>query len=291
MMAYLPPFVDEFTGETGKVTDCVPASGLMGVNKRTLGAKPATASEREALQAAMGTTNLGADAKQLHDGLLKRYGFDQPYGTAWAPIEAALLDPSMGVVIFGSYPKLPLALRQHGRQPTFSGLHAVYAQSLDPAARTTIIGDPLATSYYSGVRIDDLKAYCAGLSYMYVTFKEEDVTTITQDSIPLTQWSTKVGDLYGYKIGAPPKKTTWSRASDAATDAIVSKVDPLPAGWPSGPFLRVTNGAYAEYMVPLASVTFTAPDPCAPIRLELSQAKAQLAAANSRISTAKTALG
>lgn len=124
---------------------------------------------------------------------------------------------------------------------------------------------------------------------------EDTVTTIYADPIPLTGWQTKVGDLYGYKVGVAPKKTTWTKPSGASCDAIVSKVEPLPAGWPVGPFLRVTNGSYAGYLVPQASVTFTAPDPCAAqlaaTQDALLKAQADLAIANNRISGAKNALG
>ena len=296
-MTYTPPFVDEFAGELGKVTDCVPASGLMGVNKRTYGAYPVTPAEREALQAAMGTTNLGANAAQLAAGIKKRYGLTIAYGSSWTIISAALRDPKRGVAILGSYTALPAALRSHGRQPTFSGLHCVYAQALDPVAGTTTIGDPLATSYYNGLTIDQLKAYCAGLNFMYALFVEDIVTVISLDPIPVTGWQTKVGDLFGYKLGVAPRKTTWTKVSGASCDAIVSKVEPLPVGWPAGPFLHVTNGTYAGYMVPQASVTFTPPDPCAAVKTELataksdlSQTKAALAAASTKISAAKNAL-
>lgn len=287
-MSYLPPFIDEFTGETGRVVDCVPASGLMGANKQKLGKYPATAAEREALQNAMGTQDLGANADQLAAGILKRYGFSVAHGSGWAPIDAALRDPKKGVALFGSYPKLPYALRAHGRQPGFTGLHCMYGQSNNPPLGTTTIGDPLATSYYTGITISQLQAYCAGLGYMYVIFEEEDIEVIiTENPIPSTFWQAKGGALTGYKPGAAPLTRTFNVGSQASASAIAVKVVG-GIGWPAPPLLYVSTGGLAGYYIPQSAVTFTAPDPCSPIKNELAIANTKLANALTRINTIKS---
>ena len=97
--SYSPGWLDEFAGETDVIggtlrfTDCVPASGVRGVNFMSYGTQaPTTPAEREALQAAMGTKptvtepGKGADEVELASGIGKRYGRAVPFGQDWAAI-------------------------------------------------------------------------------------------------------------------------------------------------------------------------------------------------------------
>lgn len=121
---------------------------------------------------------------------------------------------------------------------------------------------------------------------------EDLVTTISQTPIAPTKWFTKGGSLTGYKLGAPSKTAIFPVGSSASTNAIVTGIDPLPAGWPAAPFLQVVNGGLAGYLIEQGAVTFTAPDPCAPVQAALAQSQKQLAAANARLAgIAKLATG
>ena len=194
-----PPFVSEFPD--AYVTDCVPSSGLMGVNKETHNRYPATITEREALQNAMGTQNQGATHLQLAAGIKKRYGLTVPAGAGWPIIAAALKDPAQGVAVFGSYQKLPAAIRTYGNQPTFDGGHCIYALYRDAA--NIYVGDPLASSY-SVAKIVDLQAYSLGLGQLFVTFKEQALAKL----YGLAGWpdyartSLKNAQGYAYRIFA-----------------------------------------------------------------------------------------
>lgn len=139
---YVPPFLDEFSHEPGVVADCVPATGVRGVNYETWGAQgPCWWAEREALQEVMpdptpdskpGTQDEGADESQLAGGIRARYGLTVAHGQSWPAIVAAI-----GAVT------TPVRL-----------------------------GDPLATSDYLGAKLGDLRAFAAGLGYRYVLFPQ-----------------------------------------------------------------------------------------------------------------------
>lgn len=72
----------------------------------------------------------------------------------------------------------------------------------------------------------------------------------------LRQNAVKAGTLVGYRPSPEPKTKsgTWSAASGFPADAEAT-FDPLPAGWPAGPYQRVTAGHYAGYYVNNAQVT------------------------------------
>ena len=146
--SYSPGWLDEFAGETDVIggtlrfTDCVPASGVRGVNFMSYGTQaPTTPAEREALQAAMGTKptvtepGKGADEVELASGIGKRYGRAVPFGQDWAAIVAAIGSESTEV----------------------------------------IVGDPLASSDFASppTTLGSLKPASAGLDYRYVLFTQQ----------------------------------------------------------------------------------------------------------------------
>lgn len=161
MAVYVPPFLSEFPD--APVTDCVPASGVMLADKVTHGRYPASVAEREALQNAMGTQDQGANTAQLAAGLARRYGLNLPTIHGWSDMAATLADARRGLSLIGSYQKLPAWVRNHGNQPTFNGLHCIYAQG-DGAGRA-YVGDPLASSMLGGVALTDLQAYASTADY------------------------------------------------------------------------------------------------------------------------------
>lgn len=129
---YVPGFLSEFDQEPGKVADCVPASGVRGVNYQTHGKKaPCTAAEREALQNAMGTQDMGANETQLAQGIQKRYALADSSGQGWAAIQSAI----------------------------------------GPLTTPVVVGDPLAWGDVT-VPLSDLKAFSDGLQNRYVLFPD-----------------------------------------------------------------------------------------------------------------------
>lgn len=237
MAPYLPKFTDEISGETGRVTGCVPASGLMGINRMTHDQYSNLAPEREALQSAMGTQDKGANYAQLAAGVKARYGLTIPYGQgSWATIAAALADPTKGVTLIGSYKYLPLALRQHGRQPTFDGIHSFYAQCLNPTEGTVTFGDPLATSYTTA-KAADLKAYSDSYYNMYATFQEE-----TMVLIPATAYERIVNK----------KSATIATPSNFRLDRYTSAeiIKPFPPGIVFYPIASANDGSPAGGSTP-----------------------------------------
>lgn len=137
---YVPPFLGEFDHETSVVADCVPASGVRGVNYLTRGAQaPCTYTEREDLQTVMGTQGEGADEAQLAAGILARYGHALAHGEAWGPV----------------------------------------VSSLGGLAAPVLIGDPLADSDYLGAHVADLEAFAGGLENRFVLFPQPAPLTYT----------------------------------------------------------------------------------------------------------------
>lgn len=170
MSAYLPTFISEFPDHP--VTDCVPSSGLMLVNKITHNRYPGSILEREALQNAMGTQDQGATFEQLRDGIAKRYGLQLPVEAGWSTLGAILASGSRrGVAIIGQYQKLSLAIRQRSLQPSFDGLHCIYAQP--DGTGTVTFGDPLATQWTYGLQVADLRAYADSYGDRYLAGTEQ----------------------------------------------------------------------------------------------------------------------
>lgn len=242
MSSYLPPFLSEFPDAT-VVADCVPASGVMLANKATHGAYPASVQEREALQVAMGTQDVGANAAQLAAGIVKRYGLKVGVGWQWSNIQTALSDSRFGVALFGTYQALPPDVRGHSRQPTFQGGHCMYAQG--DGAGTVELADPLASAYLPGVPVAELQQFCAGLSYQHLAMLEVPSLVgfrayVGPGAVTFWQVLRFTHTLYA------PRRTTWARQSWA----------PVNHGSPG--FWRVSAGAYTgSYLVNGRSGPFT----------------------------------
>lgn len=209
MSLYVPPFNSEFPDT--RVTDCVPSSGVMGANKQTHGRYASTVQTREALQNAMGTQDQGATAVQLSAGLFNLWQIICPPGTGWANIAAALANPAKGVAVFGDYQKLPLALREHGNQPTFNGGHCIYAQYA--SAGKVTVGDPLAASYTTA-NLADLEAYSRGLGELFVVFTEPVTPTALSYRLSVTAGTYTLWHVerFTHRLYAP-RQVTFSRTS------------------------------------------------------------------------------
>ena len=158
MTVYVPPFLSEFP-DVAIVADCVPATGVMLADKVTHGRYPASVAEREALQNAMGTQDVGASTAQLQAGMTKRYALSLPIVHGWAAIRAALTDPRKGVSIIGPYPRLPAWIREHGNQPGFTGIHCIYAQG--DGLGGGVVGDPLASTMLRDVDLEALESFAS----------------------------------------------------------------------------------------------------------------------------------
>jgi hypothetical protein len=244
----LPPFVDEFTAETGaKITDCVPASGVMGANAQTDGRTPATAVSRETLQNKMGTQDKPAGPQQLVDGLLALWSVPTSWSSSWVEI----------------------------------------ATLLGGAAAPVIIGDPLATSYYRGAHVADLKPYSDGWHDQYVAFRlPEKLMIITQHQFAIPFGiKVKLGTIVGYRPPeVPPAKSMRFTAASGASANALATLSPDPRGKAGSQYLHVTTGVFAGLYSPVESWTFTAPDEQAAARA------AGFAAAKSKALAAVTAI-
>lgn len=161
MSLFIPSFTSEFPDHL--VRDCVPSAGLMLANKVTHNAHPAGTAEREALQEAMGTQDAGADNQQLQAGLSKRYGLSTQLVRGWETISNRLAVTSHGLAIIGEYPKLPDAIRNHGLQPSYAGLHDIYAQGMGNGQ--VLVGDPLGASMGPTVDLSALRGYVESTAY------------------------------------------------------------------------------------------------------------------------------
>lgn len=160
MTAFVPAFVSEFPD--AHVTDCVPASALMVANKVTHNRYPASVDEREALQNAMGTQDKGADNAQAQLGVQRLLGLSLQLVADRTSIRSSLELDTRGLAVIGSYQTLPAAIRQHGRQPTFDGLHCIYLGGV--GAGVVIVGDPLGSTMGPTVPLDAMAAYLASSS-------------------------------------------------------------------------------------------------------------------------------
>jgi hypothetical protein len=127
--------------------------------------------------------------------------------------------------------------------------------------------------------------------------------TITNDrySAPRS-WAAKGGALTGYAYSVAAKTVTLAAGSSAQADAEVS-LSPPRAGWLPGPYQSVSSGSLAGYLVPNSQVTLSPlPAPaladCSgavktatdPLNVQITTLTADLAAANQKISDAKSAL-
>lgn len=277
-----PPSVDPTERLFNPQTVCVWASGVY-IARAFDPSVPGTTAEVLALAADSGVPG-GASGNyaQLQPGMKKRYGLvgtlvDHQGGpAAQAAVLAAAAAGPIAVALAGDmYNLTPRWQNGHtGHSIAVLYEHGPVGVQFDPLAPAGYPGDPFPP------------AELANFATAALIFKEELVTTITLTPIASTTWSTKGGPLTGYKIGSAPVTQNFKAGSPAACDAIVTKIDPLPTGWPVGPYLRVTSGGFAGFLVPQSAVNFTAPDPCGPA------VTAATAALNARLSSiAKIAAG
>lgn len=78
--------------------------------------------------------------------------------------------------------------------------------------------------------------------------------TIVRYPSPRT-WHTKAGMLTGRRLAPAPltNSTPFDTGSPAEADAEVT-VKPTPPGWPAGPYLSVSTGGMAGFLVALSDV-------------------------------------
>ena len=208
MTPFLPAFTSEFPDQ--HVTDCVPSAALMAVNKATHNSRPAGVAEREALQGAMGTQDQGATNEQAAAGIRARYGLSLPLVNGWPAMALALTDPRKGLAIIGSYQQLPAVIRGHGLQPSFNGLHDIYAQADDDGL--VAIGDPLGTSFVRGRFLAELRAYAESTRY---------AALVATELATIVGWRAYVGPgtftawrvMRWTHLAYDPKSTTFARRS------------------------------------------------------------------------------
>ena len=212
---YAPGWLDEFAGETdvigGQVryTDCVPASGVRGVNFMSHGTlAPTLPAEREALQAAMGTKptvtepGKGADEVELANGIAKRYRITVPFGQSWEAIVGFLGGEKAAVVV----------------------------------------GDPLAYGEFSSVTLGSLKPASAGLGYRYVAFTEQPQplpdTGTGDDPVWYSQIKPYPASIVTLPAGQP------LRSDPTLSDA--NKISDNPGGFEAKVIGQVAGDAYRD---------------------------------------------
>lgn len=168
-MVYRPPHVTE-TAFPSPWTTCALASATMGAAKATRGEIPATVQELDRLWSKIGKTYKGYTSEQLTNGQFALYENKPSTEFGWSKIVSRLADPRNGVILYGSYPLLPKAIRDHSAQPGYTGLHAIYGQGVGNALLD--IGDPLARAGWVRVSIASLSAFCASLSHRHTIYQE-----------------------------------------------------------------------------------------------------------------------
>ena len=262
-MSYLPALVPEWD-LPAPWTTCTLSSGTMGAAKASSGQVPATAAERDRLWSAVGRGYSGYTSAQLRAGQAKLYGHAPAHYTgSWSTLRQHLLDPGLGVVLYGSYPKLPLAIRNGSKQTGYSGLHAIYAQGAG-SGELVIVGDPLSKGGLPSVDVDALRPYAAALSYEHDTYTGrswETMTTITiERSWSPPQVATFAGPATyrGYHPTSPEVVATvgiGTRGSSAPIDAYALIEQANPATIPHGHFVRVTAGPLAKLWVPITGIS------------------------------------
>lgn len=189
MTVYIPPFTSEFPDHL--VRDCVPASALMAANKATHGRFPAGTAERELLQNLMGTQDSGADNQQAAKALgAAPFNLTTQLVRGWETVYNRLVIPSYGLAIIGEYQKLPDAVRNHGLQPSYDGLHCVYAQGVGNGQ--AIVGDPLGSTMGPSIRVDELRAYATSSPYDALLMVEQRPQLVGYKLVasggPMTLW-------------------------------------------------------------------------------------------------------
>lgn len=150
-MAFTPGFLSEFDHEPSKVADCVPASGVRGVNYQTRGRKaPCTYTEREALQNAMGTQDVGANEVQLATGIQKRYGLVDVHGQGWDAIVKAIGGLSTKVIVGDPLAWDDSTALLGDLKPFSDGLQNRYVLFPDPPAPKLVaaVGPGRVTAYH-----------------------------------------------------------------------------------------------------------------------------------------------
>jgi len=111
-------------------------------------------------------------------------------------------------------------------------------------------------------------------------------TTIVMYPTPRT-WHTKGGTLTGRRLAPAPltQSMTFEAASPAEADSEFT-INPAPAGWPGGPYLRVITGGMAGFLVAFSEVDPGSAPPSvallidaatAPLKAEIARLTQQLA--------------
>ena len=124
-MTDLPNPIHEYRNPAPQVT-CTIDSGTMGAYFAAGGGIPSTGAEADALWELIGKGPTGYTSQQLRDGQQKRYGHAPLHyrGSANLLLEH-LQNVNRYSVIYGSYPLLPVTVRDNSHQSGYSGLHAM----------------------------------------------------------------------------------------------------------------------------------------------------------------------
>ena len=175
--SYRPAFVTERDSRFAHWSDCQLASGLMAVEKMTLGAVPGSRTELDAIRALTGVPRpQGTSLDDLARAVKARYGFNisRPHAGAavnWTSFEA-VLSRGTGAVVDGLYSQLGSPYTHW--DPGFAAkgsqsYHAMYIDRYDPSTNMFWVMDPLgnAAAGYTGQWIPaaNVRAYAMGMSY------------------------------------------------------------------------------------------------------------------------------
>lgn len=269
--------------ESGIWTDCMWTSAVEFA--RAVGQDvPATLAEAHTLRAASGDMEGGSSQADVVRGMLKRYGWQGSVRANTNLNPKTYLVPGTVAVVQGSMGKFPTGSHFRRYDPSFTGGHGVCVFRLDTNDRVWWC-DPLApTVGYSGewMSFADLRLFMSGspggaMQYADINSRRSEVfPVVTSKPLPggPRSWrvigsAAKPVVINGYDPAQPGKVVkamTWTAESSALYDAEVSVAwvgvagtsAPIPKG---GPFLHVTNGAYAGLLIVKALVTVPADPP------------------------------
>lgn len=277
----------QMTGHRCGPYNCAAASIAMALHAATDGKVTITSDQARADSGVSCTPGVHSKSGGLFISdvirVAAKYGVTIDYGVGPATYRRWTLDEGkqrlgsgMAAVVLGDYDQVPGPYRAPGS--TFMGDHSAFAHDYRASDDTVCWGDPLRKEPH--IRLPwrvfaaywwkpnhPLRGYAGWVSDPHVkTSAEAEMFPVVRYQMfrePQT-WLTRPGTtLHGYdpaRPGAPVLSRTWSVASPALADALVSVAwvgtgtAPIPRG--SG-FLSVTNGVYAGLLIVRSMVEFT----------------------------------
>lgn len=202
-------------------------------------------------------------------------------------VSAVFIDPGNQALI--------VRIRHTGALSAFETGYAHLASASVTVGQPVVRGQQIGLVGHSGAEFAHLHGGCKrnGVEidwWPLLDQNQAEDAVITITTYPaLRTWKARGGSLTGRRLSPAPLSMTgtFDAGSPAHADAEV-QITPKPAGWPAGPYLRVTDGGLAGFLVAIGQVD---PEPIpppdctaaveaavAPLREEIARLEAEVAA-------------